>query len=740
MTNHHRHPAGHDAVQALHKLTRRAQHAELEPAAWFLGTRGENAELLSHLLREAVESTARGRRAFHPEDPPFITPAVKDSPQYQRAAEHMEECFRQFLGLLDQYDTPFYSMRYQGHMNWELTLPSIAGYVATLLHNPNNVSVQGSTFTTFLELAVGMDLANLVAYAPGRPHPWCHVTCDGTVANLEALWATRELRTLPLGLKEALGREPSLAAARGLEASLPDGSRARLQDLDPWQLLNLTSEDILALPGEAARACGLEEGAVWEVLARGYCLNAQGYAAWGQKLGGLTPVVLVPATRHYSWPKAAALLGLGQAGACGADPWDRPLIDVPVDERARLDVEAFRAILERSFERRRPVLLAVGVVGSTEESAVDPLEAMLEVRAEMRRCRNLDFNLHVDAAFGGYALSMIRRHYDLDWPFEPQRREEPQPFLADTSRVAVSQYVVRQLRKIRRADSVTIDPHKWGYVPYPAGSLAYRDDRMKRLVTFGAPYIGAPGTLVSVGGYGVEGSKPGAAAAAVFMSHAVIRPTHAGYGRILSRAVHNARLMYLSLLTMARPEDPFQVVPLAEWPFEPGDPRGEHLLDRFRASPSLGALLADDACREALREVGPDLNMVDYAFVPETPDGRPDPDLARVNSLNLGVYQRLHVREGAPTGQPDLMLSQTSFERAQYGERFMTRVAQRLGLAEPQRADGIVFLRSTVMDPWMADVDDGGADFIRATVIPALYRAVQAALADLHALHPGSAS
>jgi len=37
-------------------------------------------------------------------------------------------------------------------------------------------------------------------------------------------------------------------------------------------------------------------------------------------------------------------------------------------------------------------------------------------------------------------------------------------------------------------------------------------------------------------------------------------------------------------------------------------------------------------------------------------------------------------------------------------------------------------------------VDDGGADFIRAKVIPALYRAVQESLADLGALHPGRAS
>lgn len=50
-----------------------------------------------------------------------------------------------------------------------------------------------------------------------------------------------------------------------------------------------------------------------------------------------------------------------------------------------------------------------------------------------------------------------------------------------------------------------IDPHKSGYVPFPAGSLLYRDERMKYLVTWTAPYLAKGKKGESLGMYGVEG-------------------------------------------------------------------------------------------------------------------------------------------------------------------------------------------------------------------------------------------
>jgi glutamate/tyrosine decarboxylase-like PLP-dependent enzyme len=62
-----------------------------------------------------------------------------------------------------------------------------------------------------------------------------------------------------------------------------------------------------------------------------------------------------------------------------------------------------------------------------------------------------------------------------------------------------------QLEAMGGVDSITIDPHKAGYVPYPAGSLCYKDGRMRYLVTWTAPYINQSTEGESIGVYGVEG-------------------------------------------------------------------------------------------------------------------------------------------------------------------------------------------------------------------------------------------
>ena len=36
---------------------------------------------------------------------------------------------------------------------------------------------------------------------PEKPHSWGHLTCGGTIANSEAMWAARNCRFLPLTLR-----------------------------------------------------------------------------------------------------------------------------------------------------------------------------------------------------------------------------------------------------------------------------------------------------------------------------------------------------------------------------------------------------------------------------------------------------------------------------------------------------------------------------------------------------------
>lgn len=75
----------------------------------------------------------------------------------------------------------------------DLTMPGLLGYAATMMFNPNNVTVEASPFTTVVEHQAGKQLCKLFGYNTkenneGLPKAWGHITCDGTVANLESIW------------------------------------------------------------------------------------------------------------------------------------------------------------------------------------------------------------------------------------------------------------------------------------------------------------------------------------------------------------------------------------------------------------------------------------------------------------------------------------------------------------------------------------------------------------------------
>jgi len=114
------------------------------------------------------------------------------------------------------------------------------------------------------------------------------------------------------------------------------------------------------------------------------------------------------------------------------------------------------------------------------------------------------------------------------------------------------------MQRVKDCDRVTIDPHKCGYIVYPAGGTIYRNGEIKNLTIFAGSYIGGTQSIrpqePSVAIYGLEGSKPGARAAAVFLSHQLIRPSVSGYGKILSQSLLNTKLFCLRLLLMAREE------------------------------------------------------------------------------------------------------------------------------------------------------------------------------------------
>ena len=85
----------------------------------------------------------------------------------------------------------------------------------------------------------------------------------------------------------------------------------------------------------------------------------------------------------------------------------------------------------------------------------------------------------------------------------------------------LSSYVHEQLSALHHCDTITVDPHKSGFCPYPGGAICYRDRRMNSFLSITAKVLYYHGKMI-LGDVGIEGSKPGAAAVGVMMANRVI--------------------------------------------------------------------------------------------------------------------------------------------------------------------------------------------------------------------------
>ncbi len=631
--------------------------------AWFLGPRAENAELVERLVTEALRDHVFWRRNYHPEDGAVIRETDKRTPGYEAAVATLTQ---ELIGLLAELkrDVPFFSGRYKGHMVFEQTIASQIGYFATMLYNPNNVSPEAGPVTTRLEARVAAQLARMIGYDPAGA--WGHLTSGGTVANFEALWIARNIKYLPVAAAAA-ARELRLS----LTARLPGGGSAPLDSLSLFQLLNLSNPAALDLWDQLAAQVPRHE---WRRVLDRHTLAAAGYQEYTRRLqrayGDPLPdsVVLVAATAHYSWEKIVRALGIG----------GDQLHFVPVDRHCRLDPGALWERLERLAARRTPVLACITVCGTTEESAVDRLDQVLEVRARAEQDLGMTFHLHSDACYGGYAAAVT-------WKEGGTRRTGAE-IRAATGTDWPSDDWVQAMVALGWADSVSIDPHKLGYVPYPAGAILVRDSRARHLVAADPPYLTPPDEDQGepfLGRYILEGSKPGAAAAAVWLSHKVLPLHEKWYGYLIEQTAVGARRLHRALREAA--VAPFRIVTLAE----------------------------------------PDLNIVNYLLHHPALTTLP-----QINRFNERIYRELSL--GRPSGPPNYIITRTRLQSPMYDGAIGPLLAE-LGVgsvAEWQASgpEGLVLLRSTVMDPFLAD-PGAGPDHVQG-LVEELVRAAGVALRE----------
>lgn len=162
-------------------------------------------------------------------------------------------------------------------------------------------------------------------------------------------------------------------------------------------------------------------------------LAALGHAFPAARKGGLRAldtqptVVMSGPIAHYSHSDAAFHLGLG---------WDS-VLTVPATAGYTTDVDAVEKALADPPAGKSPFVV-IGVAGNCRTTGLDDLAALGEI------CRRYGVWFHVDACHGG---SLI---------FSERLR-------------------TRHLARIELADSISLDPHKGLFTPYPSSYVIFKD-------------------------------------------------------------------------------------------------------------------------------------------------------------------------------------------------------------------------------------------------------------------------
>jgi aromatic-L-amino-acid decarboxylase len=182
-------------------------------------------------------------------------------------------------------------------------------------------------------------------------------------------------------------------------------------------------------------ACGLPASAGGLFVSGGSMANITAlvvarHAALGDRTEGAT--VYTSDQAHSSVERGLWVLGFHE------DQLHR----VPSDDQFHLDLPDLRRAVEADRAAGRVPFCIVANAGTTNTGAVDPLPKLADY------CEREGLWLHVDGAYGAAAA------------------------LCERGRAA--------LEGLGRADSLSLDPHKWLFQPYEIGCVLVRDERWLR--------------------------------------------------------------------------------------------------------------------------------------------------------------------------------------------------------------------------------------------------------------------
>lgn len=101
------------------------EHAKI--SSWFLGPRAENFDALSGIFDKVLTDQSIARRNLYPKDPDFITQEMKDLDVYKASIDALGKSAGDLSAKLATHSVPFWSPRYNAHMNMDTAMSSIIG-------------------------------------------------------------------------------------------------------------------------------------------------------------------------------------------------------------------------------------------------------------------------------------------------------------------------------------------------------------------------------------------------------------------------------------------------------------------------------------------------------------------------------------------------------------------------------------------------------------------------------------
>ncbi len=191
------------------------------------------------------------------------------------------------------------------------------------------------------------------------------------------------------------------------------------------------------------------------------------------------PNIIIPESAHFSFDKAADILGI-------------TLKKAQLDENLKVDPASVEMLIDEN------TIALVGIAGTTEFGQIDPIDELARIALSH------GLFLHVDAAFGGLVIPFLDEEYPFDF-------------------------------KVKGVSSLTVDPHKMGASTIPSSALLFRDKACLGALAVSTPY------LASRVQHTLAGTRTGASIAATYAVFKHLG--RSGYKHIVARCMKSVSMI-----------------------------------------------------------------------------------------------------------------------------------------------------------------------------------------------------